>query len=596
MVYGGKPSRGCRTCRARRIKCDEGKPTCNQCAKSKRECAGYRNEFEIVHRDQTKSTVRRMNKALNQSRSAPSTSNTVATTSTTTTPPKESSPPSHLPSPRPSPTRQQTPDPIATLTVPLTQRAACYFAANFLYVPLGQMPHGFMDYLVPLIDAEPPDSSLRSAFNACAIAAFGNREKANSLNLANVSLREHTLALAKTHAALGNPATANSDRTLATVLLLGLYESITAVKETRMLAWRSHVDGAIQIVKMRGREQMRSTKTGTLLFQAVRHQVLGRALTSGMPPPFGVDWWMDGVGDGHLLPNAMHRFALQVSELRAEASALLAGITRTAGNIALMHQMAHRVRLLDQEIASWLLALPPNLRFKTLCWLSPEEVGLTSGRQYPDLEAFPGRIDMYPDFVTAGIWNTARTVRLVLASINIRITAWLNSPADYRTTAEYATSKAICEGTIAEVISSVPYHLGWHTKQEGLFDNDTDRSGFACGQENTIKALPAWFLIWTLTCVKNHDMTSDEQRIWVKGRLRFIGDHVGLKYAHVVNDLELRFPSMFIRQDGAMPSTDPLRAATYKGLPVPVSEMLNINTASPRTPESVGSEGRDSSG
>ncbi|KAA8628587.1 hypothetical protein SMACR_08912 [Sordaria macrospora] len=541
MVYGGKPSRGCRTCRARRIKCDEGKPTCMQCAKSKRECAGYRNEFEIIHRDQTKSTVRRMNKALNQSRSTPSTS-TATAVAIISTPPKEP-PPSQLPSPRPSPTRQQTPNPTPTLTVPLAQRATCYFASNFLYVPLGQIPHGFMDYLVPLIDGEPPDSALRSAFNACAIAALGNREKANSLNLANVSLREHTLALAKTHAALGNPMTSSSDATLAAVLLLGLYESITAIKDSRMLAWRSHVDGAIQIVKLRGREQMRSTKTGTLLFQAVRHQVIGRALTSGMPPPLGADWWVDGIGDGHLLPSTMHRFALRVSELRAEASALLASITRTVEDIELMHQLAHRVRFLDQEIASWLLALPPNLRFKTLCWLSPKAVGLSPRRPYSELEVFPGRVDMYPDFVTASIWNTARTVRLVLASLNIRMVAWLSAPADYRTTAEYATSKAICEGNIADVLASVPYHLGWHTKKEGLFDNDTDRSGFACGYEDTIKALPAWFLIWALTCVKNHDMATDDQRVWVKGRLRFIADYVGLKYANIVNDVGHSFPS-----------------------------------------------------
>ncbi|KAK4238388.1 transcriptional regulatory protein moc3 [Achaetomium macrosporum] len=32
---------GCLTCRRRRIKCDEGKPTCNNCIKSKRECDGY---------------------------------------------------------------------------------------------------------------------------------------------------------------------------------------------------------------------------------------------------------------------------------------------------------------------------------------------------------------------------------------------------------------------------------------------------------------------------------------------------------------------------------------------------------------------------
>ncbi|KAK4244990.1 fungal transcriptional regulatory-like protein [Corynascus novoguineensis] len=32
---------GCLTCRRRRIKCDEGKPTCNNCIKSKRDCEGY---------------------------------------------------------------------------------------------------------------------------------------------------------------------------------------------------------------------------------------------------------------------------------------------------------------------------------------------------------------------------------------------------------------------------------------------------------------------------------------------------------------------------------------------------------------------------
>ncbi|KAH8889712.1 hypothetical protein GQ53DRAFT_782857 [Thozetella sp. PMI_491] len=32
---------GCLTCRKRRIKCDEGKPTCNNCIKSKRPCEGY---------------------------------------------------------------------------------------------------------------------------------------------------------------------------------------------------------------------------------------------------------------------------------------------------------------------------------------------------------------------------------------------------------------------------------------------------------------------------------------------------------------------------------------------------------------------------
>ncbi|RAL63881.1 hypothetical protein DID88_003524 [Monilinia fructigena] len=40
--YGGSKVRsGCVTCKARRVKCDEGRPTCQRCFKAKRTCEGY---------------------------------------------------------------------------------------------------------------------------------------------------------------------------------------------------------------------------------------------------------------------------------------------------------------------------------------------------------------------------------------------------------------------------------------------------------------------------------------------------------------------------------------------------------------------------
>ncbi|KAH7389287.1 hypothetical protein DE146DRAFT_663725 [Phaeosphaeria sp. MPI-PUGE-AT-0046c] len=41
MVNPGHPSRGCATCKKRRIRCDERKPTCTHCARAKRPCLGY---------------------------------------------------------------------------------------------------------------------------------------------------------------------------------------------------------------------------------------------------------------------------------------------------------------------------------------------------------------------------------------------------------------------------------------------------------------------------------------------------------------------------------------------------------------------------
>lgn len=189
--------------------CDEGKPTCKRCEKSRRECGGYRPEFEIVHRDQTGSTVRRLRKAADL----------------------QQQPTGHrafvFVEEKPQPwRRRQSPSlsPDSVLTVPLAHRASCHFASNFILLPLSAAPHGFLEYLVPLMDSTTPGSALRYAFNACAFALLGNRSRADNVDLAQLSLREHTLALAQTHKALGHPAAARADSTLAAVLLLCLYE------------------------------------------------------------------------------------------------------------------------------------------------------------------------------------------------------------------------------------------------------------------------------------------------------------------------------------------------------------------------------------
>lgn len=63
MVNTGHPSRACKLCRARRIKCDETKPHCLKCKKSKRQCPGYRDPFEINLRDETQATIRKVKAA-----------------------------------------------------------------------------------------------------------------------------------------------------------------------------------------------------------------------------------------------------------------------------------------------------------------------------------------------------------------------------------------------------------------------------------------------------------------------------------------------------------------------------------------------------
>lgn len=242
-------------------------------------------------------------------------------------------------------------------------------------------------------------------------------------------------------------------------------------------------------------------------------------------------------GDTDSLFATCQRFALRYTELRDQVTLIMVAAPRSPQTIARMHELAKRVEQTDRDLAGWLVCVPDELGFRTLCWLWEDDLGLSKGVKYSDVEVFPGRVDVYPDFMTASAWNLGRITRLLLASLSIRITAYIRSTFDYRTSAEYETLKRICEGVISEIIASVPYHLGWHMKHKDPLGNDSGRSGFACGQEGPYKALPSLFLIWALTCIKNHDVSSEEQREWAIGRLAFIADQVGLKYAHIVRQV-----------------------------------------------------------
>ena len=219
---------------------------------------------------------------------------------------------------------------------------------------------------------------------------------------------------------------------------------------------------------------------------------------------------------------------------------------------------------LDRAMVDWMASLPPHWRYRTLCWQN-----YVANTDYAHAEVFPGRVDVYSDVWIASMWNMARVTRLILASLTVRCAAWTCSPVDYRTTPEYAHSARVCAEVISDVLASVPYHLGWHYRtrkrrgqggrgnrswdhadyedeDEGEEEQDEEQlSGFGCGEdEEGIKGLAGYFLTWPLACVMGQDYLTEDQRTWVRGRLRYIGDELGIRYANILAQVscESRFP------------------------------------------------------
>ncbi|CAK7221945.1 hypothetical protein SBRCBS47491_004702 [Sporothrix bragantina] len=53
----GRLSRGCRRCRERRVRCDEGRPSCRRCINRNEVCEGYRDTASLIFRHETDKVI-----------------------------------------------------------------------------------------------------------------------------------------------------------------------------------------------------------------------------------------------------------------------------------------------------------------------------------------------------------------------------------------------------------------------------------------------------------------------------------------------------------------------------------------------------------
>jgi hypothetical protein len=274
-----------------------------------------------------------------------------------------------------------------------------------------------------------------------------------------------------------------------------------------------------------------------------------QTISTGTPPVYGTDWWLADAVSNEVAAKNM-RLNIKTAELRAELARVMT-LPRTSEHVDITLDLIRRSQMIDQEVVDWMADTPDRWRYKAVSW----EDKVLQG-DFSNAEVYPGRVDMYPDFWIASIWNLARVSRIALASVVVRCAAWVCSPVDYRTTPEYATAARTVVESITDILASVPYHLGWHIKRKDVLVVP-DVSYFACGTDDVQKMLAGYFLTWPLACIYGQDYMTDNQRAYVRGRLIYIADVVGVKYARLIAKLEVRIPSMLIRRDGFTASPYP---------------------------------------
>ncbi|KAF3765668.1 hypothetical protein M406DRAFT_217855, partial [Cryphonectria parasitica EP155] len=496
MVNTGHPSRACKLCRVRRVKCDETRPHCLKCKKAKRECPGYRDPFEINLRDETQSTIRRAKAAAE----AQSGTRGARTRRKGTAARHPSSPPV-----------------LPGLQTPLDEQATCFFLSNFVLCPSSVQDSCLFNFVLKILEWDNlKDTPFPMAFTAVSIASLAGRP--NSRHLFPRSRIYYSTALVQLQEAIKDKDRAKKDTSLAAAILLSFYEGLTC-DDGDMKGWSNHLDGAKALLRIRGKDVVQnSSPEGLEMFQLVRSMTYMFGFVAN-PAPGEVEWWGQ-----HLIRNKSGHIALMLNMkatlIRAEADALLTTSgPKTAEKINKAVDLLGRAREIVVELGRWLADCHETWPKSVSGWAADVD-----DDELEKAATFPGPVCTFPDVWVAGKHLNINASRIMLSGIMVRCMQWIHAPADHTQTADYVeTMRVGCE-EVSNVISSVPYFVNW-TGDKATIAN------FPCGAPTTPKAYSAVTALYPLLCTGLSMFATARQKRWLCSRLMFMSETMGIKQA-----------------------------------------------------------------
>jgi hypothetical protein len=187
------------------------------------------------------------------------------------------------------------------------------------------------------------------------------------------------------------------------------------------------------------------------------------------------------------------------------------------------HRVVSDALEIDEMFYEWALTVPESFLWTPIHIAEPDE------------EVFADYYDVYKDVFIAGVWNNFRSIRIMLHEILIENLVILCSSPEYITPnreilssykGQIFTSKSVICTLTHEICASVPFYFNYHRRDTENF-----------GERPPVKALAGYFLMWPLYTAAVAGRVSAQMREWIAGRLKDIGDVMGLKHAYALGAL-----------------------------------------------------------
>ncbi|KAF2489369.1 hypothetical protein BU16DRAFT_586436 [Lophium mytilinum] len=521
------PNRACRTCKQRRVKCDEAQPVCNRCQKANLVCHSAEerklifldeNEYAIGKRKRprgpnTKTAAVSIIRDTSRPRTKLNSQNVPAKPSISLRDPKDVE--NVVSVPTPPPESQTSSIPLA-FTTPLTEQALTYYSRCYIESPpnLPEIADGHLSRVLVSSCFSRPHSVLSLAIAAVSHATFG-RARENQVALA-VGRSTYSKALTATNQALRDVEGVVLDEVLLAVMLLSFYENSVMERsqakktetssdlmrnrqggEIQDIAARSfaHHNGAMAMLSLRCQSSHRKAES-LELDKLVRRQLLRSLLLRSMPVP---PWLRDGEKFGECgIALGLDDCMVKSATLRYQTSTIAADYFAGLSLLGRHEEMTRLRRLLveaqtlDDLLVLWSNSLPPEDWYTTF---AIERDGIDEAGNM----VFDGIVHVYPTVGHAGMWNRYRALRLTVNDIKLKILSLLAGFPEINTASLIGAVHLRIQHLANELCASVPYMLG-------LLEKGRETDGVAiitCKDMGSlkcaVKGATVSFLCWPLT-------------------------------------------------------------------------------------------------
>ena len=379
------------------------------------------------------------------------------------------------------------------MTPTIEQRARGFFQTHSIYWLRNA------DILDRIVSQTHGDEHLLASIYAVGLSSFANYVHSDKL-MARAQ-EGYVNALRLTNAALSSPTNAKNDSTLFAILILGIYETIAGSTAWSVIAWESHIQGAVALVAFRGLQQF-SSDAGQRMFFQVMSNMLIVCIQRNIPMPQSIIELRDAA-----------KHMIQGSRALWSLSGIMIDVTVLKANV--------QERRIVQPSAIIEGALSIDKRFEDIFSNLPPEWQHTTKYtdDHPDL-VWNKTFYQFAQSWAPQIWNGLRACRIILHEMILHQLLSSSLAPDVEWDQQESSSVAICLEMQRDILRSVPVSCP-STGHPG------EPQPMLVGRHNT-------YILWPLYLVGAMGLATERIKTWVVERLRLLSEEGGIRQAAVL--------------------------------------------------------------